>query len=1199
MAASLFVMAFAHSANAESGALVRKLAVTGKKLGIERPLGLAYRPDQDVFVIPDGPKMTLMNRRSVAGVVTGSVANPGAVAWDVHHQRLLALEHDARSIVAIPPGQNGGLDPARSSRLSAPRAGLLRAAGMTVDPATGEVFVLDRLSRRVLRFTPTEGQTPDGQWIAIDTRVGGQLAGLVYDSATKHLFTIAVDDRAMIELAMDGREVGRRDLSEAKLRDPRGLVLASSSDQTDDPAARNFFVADAGDPADHGRIVELRTAPLASRLTSPTGMAATLSAAGSPVLVQVISTAAWSPSSPDPSGIAYDSINNKLIIVDGEVEEMTIYAGKNAWETNLNGVVQRSWTTFGVFSPEPTGAAFNVDNKHLFVTDDDNRKVFEVNPGPDGLYGTSDDARTSFGTLAFGSDDPEGCSYDHVNHKLFIADGISEEIYILTPGPNGVFDGVAPGGDDVMTHFDTTQYGVDDPETVEYKEDTGTLLLVSHTTKEVVEVTETGALISTTDISFAPLQNPAGAAYAPSSFDPTKKSLYIVNRGTDNDTDPNENDGTMVEIALTGGPPPDPNNYLVLSGADDAEENSTGGISISSSDLELTFDGSQQTVGMRFSNINVPKGATITRAYVQFMTDEVNTEATNLTIQGQAADNAAIFTFGAFNISSRPRTSASASWSPVAWTTVGLSGTDQRTPELKSVIQEIVNRAGWISGNSLAIIITGTGHRTARAFEYGTGTEMLHVEFTSGPPTNTAPVVDAGPDRTVNMPASASLDGTVTDDGLPNPPAAVTVTWSKSSGPGTVTFANANAIDTQASFSLVGTYVLRLTANDSALSASDTVTVTVNPPLNSPPLVDAGPNRAIVLPASALLDGTVTDDGQPIPPGAVTVTWTVRSGPGAVTFGNANAVDTQASFVTAGTYVLRLTASDGALSASDSMTVTVRVNTAPVVDAGPNATVNILFGSALDGTVTDDGLPTPPAVTSTWSMSSGPGTVTFANANAVDTQASFSVAGTYVLTLSASDGALSASDVVTITVQPAPPPGTSVVERRVTAGSDDAAQNLRNGSMHVSDASLILGVKSKNDQGIGLRFTGLMVPKGIAITKAWIQFTASSGQSITTPLQIRGQAAGNPATFTGTASNISSRPKTSASVAWSPAAWTSGQAGSAQRTTDITSLIQEIVNRGDWTPGNPMVIILTGTGTRTAFAYEGNAGAAAQLHIEY
>jgi hypothetical protein len=55
-----------------------------------------------------------------------------------------------------------------------------------------------------------------------------------------------------------------------------------------------------------------------------------------------------------------------------------------------------------------------------------------------------------------------------------------------------------------------------------------------------------------------------------------------------------------------------------------------------------------------------------------------------------------------------------------------------------------------------------------------------------------------------------------------------------------------------------------------------------------------------------------------------------------------------------------------------------------------------------------------------WSMVSGPGTVTFGNASAQDTTASFSQDGSYVLRLTASDGALSASDDVTVTVSPAP-----------------------------------------------------------------------------------------------------------------------------------------------------------------------------------
>jgi Bacterial Ig domain/PA14 domain len=86
--------------------------------------------------------------------------------------------------------------------------------------------------------------------------------------------------------------------------------------------------------------------------------------------------------------------------------------------------------------------------------------------------------------------------------------------------------------------------------------------------------------------------------------------------------------------------------------------------------------------------------------------------------------------------------------------------------------------------------------------------------------------VNAGADLAITLPNTAVLDGTVTDDGLPS--ATVTTAWSTVSGPGTVIFGNAAAIDTSATFSLAGTYVLRLTANDSALSASDDVQVIVS-----------------------------------------------------------------------------------------------------------------------------------------------------------------------------------------------------------------------------------------------------------------------------------------------------------------------------------------------------------------------------------
>ncbi len=189
-------------------------------------------------------------------------------------------------------------------------------------------------------------------------------------------------------------------------------------------------------------------------------------------------------------------------------------------------------------------------------------------------------------------------------------------------------------------------------------------------------------------------------------------------------------------------------------------------------------------------------------------------------------------------------------------------------------------------------------------------------------------------------------------------------------------------------------------------------------PTHQPPTVNAGAAQVIHPPVNtASLAGTVSDDNI-APAGAVTVTWSKVSGPGTVTFANANATATTATFSTTGTYVLQLLANDGALSGSGQVQISYVPNQAPAVSAGANQNINLPPGTALlAGTVSDDGLPVGAAVTSTWSLVSGPGTVTFTNANAPGTTATFSALGTYVLQLSASDTALSASATMQVVVQ--------------------------------------------------------------------------------------------------------------------------------------------------------------------------------------
>ena len=496
--------------------------------------------------------------------------------------------------------------------------------------------------------------------------------------------------------------------------------------------------------------------------------------------------------------------------------------------------------------------------------------------------------------------------------------------------------------------------------------------------------------------------------------------------------------------------------------------------------------------------------------------------------------------------------------------------------------------------------------------EHSVGDEVrVRVE-----PANAAPSVEAGADQTVYLPASAVLAGGVSDDGLPEG-SALSLLWSKVSGPGSVVFADAHAASTAASFSAAGTYVLRLSASDTQLSGADELTVTAVA-ADQPPAVSAGPAQAITLPANtAALSGVVTDDGLPagasltslwslaganplrgpsyfgddfddnkldsskwavtaltggaqllernqrleIQPGAttsgtsnirtagfmdmrervvtvrigvnpksygqltrfrirddvaatttwltvgngslsftadsffdgdgrgdgtfafdaetplwvryrqfgeyyawdvsadganwvtrvetklyrpvtsaqylryetstpagapplylddLTVTapaWDLIAGPGTVAFADPASPTTAATFGGAGTYRLRLTATDSQYTAAGDVTVTVnQVNHAPVTNAGPDQTVLTSQAAHLSGTVQDEGLPSTGGVSAAWSVVSGPGSVTFANAGSAYTDATFTAPGYYVLRLTGSDTQLSAGDDILVRV---------------------------------------------------------------------------------------------------------------------------------------------------------------------------------------
>ncbi len=171
----------------------------------------------------------------------------------------------------------------------------------------------------------------------------------------------------------------------------------------------------------------------------------------------------------------------------------------------------------------------------------------------------------------------------------------------------------------------------------------------------------------------------------------------------------------------------------VTGSENDAEESlTTHQVTLTSTDLEFVSDpahpGETQLVGMRFTDVSVPPGYPIQRAYLELTVDETADQATSLVFAGEASDAALPFQAQTNNLSARPRTSARVAWNEVpAWTVVGAHW---RSPDLAPIIQEIVDRPGWQPGNPLVLLVEGSGRRTAKAFDGDpTAAPQLTVEL--------------------------------------------------------------------------------------------------------------------------------------------------------------------------------------------------------------------------------------------------------------------------------------------------------------------------------------------------------------------------------------------------------------------------------------------------------------------------------------
>ena len=368
--------------------------------------------------------------------------------------------------------------------------------------------------------------------------------------------------------------------------------------------------------------------------------------------------------------------------------------------------------------------------------------------------------------------------------------------------------------------------------------------------------------------------------------------------------------------------------------SDDAEEGNNSRhddtMKLKSSDLDLTVE--SEFVGLRFNNIPLEQNQIIQNAYIQFTAEDSDKGTSTVTIYGHDTDNAPTFTENDGDISSRIPTSESVLWDIPKWKD-NKSGNAQQTPELKSILQKIVDKSSWPPGNSVAFIFTdGNGaDKDAYTFESSPSkAAVLHILISESEPEpdTTPPVLSLIGDnpQIINQDDMyAELGATCLDNIDGNISANIAI--------------DSSSVDTSTPDTYQVTYDCTDSAGNSALQKIRTVEV-IAVETTAPVITLNGAN-----PLDVSHNTTYTD------PGAVCVDETDPN----PTLTDVSTVDTSVL----DTYTVTYTCEDAAGNSSESVrTVNVVDNAPPVITLNGDPLVTLTAGIdtyvELGATVTDN-----------------------------------------------------------------------------------------------------------------------------------------------------------------------------------------------------------------------------------------------------
>ena len=286
------------------------------------------------------------------------------------------------------------------------------------------------------------------------------------------------------------------------------------------------------------------------------------------------------------------------------------------------------------------------------------------------------------------------------------------------------------------------------------------------------------------------------------------------------------------------------------------------------------------------------------------------------------------------------------------------------------------------------------------------------------PPSNTAPLANAGPDIALPVLGVAQLDGSASSDADGD---VLSYRWTLTQRPAGSNAAlnNAFIVNPQFTLDVAGDYVVELIVNDGTIdSLPDVVQVTTN---NSPPLADAGPDQSPLVATTVSLNGSGSTD---IDGDNLSFSWQILSQPAG---SNTTLSDPSASMPSlyidqSGSYEIQLIVNDGSVDSLPDVVLLTTSNSAPVAHAGPDQSALVGQTVVLDATNSSD--VDGDSLTYSWSVIALPAgsAASLSDANSAMPSINIDVAGNYTLQLIVNDGLLDSSpDTVVISTDNTPP----------------------------------------------------------------------------------------------------------------------------------------------------------------------------------